>query len=241
MADTEGCADREAGPSGGLALRVSGLTVRSPRGRVLLSLPSLELPGGTLLGVRGPSGAGKSTLLHALAGLSAVAEGTVRWGDTDLSRLDAEGRARFRADQIGMIFQDFLLFDELSAQDNAALPALFRPRAERAGLRARAAARLVGLGLSDTARSVASYSGGERQRVAIARALAAGAPVLLADEPTASLDRAAADRLIADLTGMARAAGTTLVAVSHDERLIARMDRVLTLADGAPVTGAQAA
>lgn len=217
----------------GLPLSVEGLEVRGPQGRALLSVPAFAAPAGALIGIRGPSGAGKSTFLYALAGLADRAQGAVRWGGTDLSALGPGGRAAFRAANIGMIFQDFLLFEELDALGNAGLAALFRPAAERRALRERAAAHLARLGLGGPARSVASFSGGERQRVAIARAMAAGAPVLLADEPTASLDRAAADRLIDDLVGLSRAAGATLVAVSHDPHLIARMDRVLTVEDGA--------
>lgn len=216
----------------GMSLSLAGLEVRDPRGRVLLSVPALDVPSGALVGVEGPSGAGKSTLLFALAGLVA-ARGHVRWGAQDILALGSERRAAFRRETIGMIFQDFLLFEELSAADNAALSALFHPRKARAGLRARARENLTRLGLSGTgARNVTSFSGGERQRVAIARAMASNAPVLLADEPTASLDRAAADRLIDDLVTLVRRTGTTLIAVSHDPRLIARMDRVLRITDG---------
>lgn len=220
----------------GLPLSISDLSVSSSRGRVILSVPELDLPAGSLVGIEGPSGAGKSTLLYALAGLL-DAKGSILWGDDDFLSLSPEKRTRFRADRIGMIFQDFLLFEELSAGDNAALTSLFRPRRERAALRAKAVGWLenLGLGGQTTERSVASFSGGERQRVAIARAMAAEAPVLLADEPTASLDRATADRLIDDLVALARRNGTTLIAVSHDTRLISRMDRVLTINDGALV------
>lgn len=215
----------------GLSLSVSDLTVRSPRGRTLLSVPGLTVAPGALVGVRGPSGAGKSTFLYALAGLI-EATGQVRWGQTDLLAMGPERRAAFRAGQIGMIFQDFLLFEELDGLGNAAVTALFRPRSERAAIRARASDRLTALGLQQAPRSVDSFSGGERQRVAIARAMAAEAPVLLADEPTASLDRAAADRLIDDLVMLARKTGTTLITVSHDTHLIDRMDQVLTITDG---------
>lgn len=220
----------------GLPLSISNLSVSSDRGRVLLSVPELDLPAGSLVGIEGPSGAGKSTLLYALAGLLHV-KGSIRWGDEDFLRLSPEQRACFRADRIGMIFQDFLLFEELDAGDNAALTSLFRPRNERAALRANATKwlKFLGLGEQATDRSVVSFSGGERQRVAIARAMASSAPVLLADEPTASLDRAAADRLIEDLVALARKNGTTLIAVSHDTKLISRMDRVLTITDGALV------
>ncbi|MBE9638304.1 ABC transporter ATP-binding protein [Salipiger mangrovisoli] len=215
-----------------LPLMISGLAVRSPRGRILLELPALAAAPGALIGIRGASGAGKTTLLYALAGLLDRAEGSVRWGSTDVLALGSEGRARFRAGNIGMIFQDFMLFEELNAQDNAALTALFRPRAERAALRDRAKARLALLGLAEAEHRVTSFSGGERQRVAIARAMASEAPVLLADEPTASLDRGTADRLIDDLVALVRTQGTTLIAVSHDATLLERMDRVLTIAGG---------
>ncbi|KAA5606438.1 ATP-binding cassette domain-containing protein [Roseospira marina] len=216
----------------GLSLRVEGLEVPGPDGRVLLRLDTLSLPAGARLGVRGPSGAGKSTFLYAIAGLMHGARGRVAWEDTDLLSLRTEARTRFRAETIGMIFQDFLLFDELGPMANATLTAMFHPRRRRAPLRARAASLLEQLGLPETPRPVATFSGGERQRVAVARALAADAPVLLADEPTASLHREAADRLIDDLAELARARGTTLVAVSHDPALLERMDQVITLQDG---------
>ncbi|MDF0600835.1 ATP-binding cassette domain-containing protein [Psychromarinibacter sp. C21-152] len=215
-----------------LPLRVTGLDVRSPRGRTILSVEDLQLPAGALLGVRGPSGAGKSTLLYAIAGLWPQAAGAVHWGDTDVMGLGEARRTAFRAANIGMIFQDFLLFEELSAQDNAALTSLFRPRDRRRQVGERARTRLAALSLPETARPVASFSGGERQRVAVARALAHDPAILLADEPTASLHREAADRLIHDLTALAKDSGTTLIAVSHDVALLSRMDRVLTVQDG---------
>lgn len=214
-----------------LDLSLSDLRVTGPSGRVLLEVPALSLPKGSLVGVKGPSGAGKSTFLYALAGLLG-AQGQVRWGTTDTLALTPEARTAFRAEHIGMIFQDFLLFEELGAQSNASLTAMFRPRRDRGALRTRAAQGLAHLGLSDTSRAVASFSGGERQRVGIARALAGDAAVILADEPTASLHRDAADRLIDDLTALARDGGKTLIAVSHDLHLLARMDRVLTIEDG---------
>ena len=217
----------------GLALTISDLSVTGDAGRVVLSVPSLAVAPGARIGIEGPSGAGKSTLLYAMAGLPEAC-GTLHWGEIELLSLGPEARARFRATTIGMIFQDFLLFEELDAEANAALAALFRPRRERAALRTRAKARLAALGLEATgARPVTRFSGGDRQRVAIARAMAAEAPVLLADEPTASLDRAAADRLIDDLLTLADDTGATLIAVSHDKALTGRMDRVLTVTDGA--------
>lgn len=216
----------------GLALEITDLRVTTDRNRVLLSLPLLSVVPGEAVGVRGPSGAGKSTLLYALAGLAEHMTGTVRWGETDLGGLSTAQRTRFRRETVGMIFQDFMLFEELSAAENAALPALYAPRTVRAEWRARAETHLTALGIQDSSRPVASFSGGERQRVAIARALAGAPEVLLADEPTASLHRAAADRLVADLVALTRQEGRTLIAVSHDAALLDQMDRVLTVTDG---------
>lgn len=215
-----------------LGLRVDNLTVSNGRGRVLLNVPALQIAPGQLVGVRGPSGAGKSTLLNAVAGLLPGASGQVIWGDTDLLALGDEARTGFRAAHMGFIFQDFMLFDELSPLDNASLSALFAPKAKRGGLIAAARAQLGRLGVPEDTRQVASFSGGERQRIAVSRALAANPDVILADEPTASLDRKAADALIADLTGLARDQGKTLLAVSHDPALLEMMDQVVTVSDG---------
>jgi len=203
----------------------------------LLDIEGLSLPTGCRVGVKGPSGAGKSTFLYAIAGLIQGAQGRIAWEDTDILALKTEARTRFRAETIGMIFQDVLLFDELGPLANATLTAMFHHHRRRSPLRERAAGLLDQLGLPRTQRAVATFSGGERQRVAIARALAADAPILLADEPTASLHREAADRLIEDLTSVAAARGTTLIAVSHDQALLDRMDRVLTIRDGRLVEG----
>ncbi|OWU70603.1 ABC transporter ATP-binding protein [Marinibacterium profundimaris] len=221
-------------------LTVSDLEVPGRGGRMLLSVEALSLAPGQSLGLRGPSGAGKSTFLYAIAGLIEGARGRVEWNGTDILSLSPDRRGAFRAAHMGFIFQDFLLFDELSGIDNAALPALFAPRAQRPGIRLRAQEMLGRLGLSDPGRGVDSYSGGERQRVGVARALANDAAILLADEPTASLHRAAADALIEDLAGVARGQRTSVV-VSHDPALLARMDRVITIADGRMTDGDLAA
>lgn len=215
-----------------LPLAVRDLSVRTGRGRVLLDLPKLDVDPGTRLGVRGPSGAGKSTLLFALAGLLDTAQGQVTWGDTQILGLGTSARAAFRARCVGLIFQDFLLFDELSPAANAQLAAAFAPRAERPGIAARAEAQLAALGVPGDVRTTASFSGGERQRVAVSRALATDPAVLLADEPTASLDRRAADRLIADLLAQSEQSGRTMIAISHDAALLEAMDRIITVEDG---------
>jgi predicted ABC-type transport system involved in lysophospholipase L1 biosynthesis ATPase subunit len=172
-------------------------------------------------------------LLHACAGLVPLACGHVLWGDADLARMGDAARTAFRRRSLGFIFQDHLLFEELDALGNAALPAAYAPRAERAALRAQACGLLDRLGLGGAARrNTAVMSGGERQRIAVARALAGDPPVILADEPTASLDRATADQLAEDLFSLARKDGRTVLIVSHDTALQARADRLLHLADG---------
>ena len=220
----------------GLPLAVEGLEVRAANGRVLLSVPRLELPAGGTLGIRGPSGAGKSTLLFALAGLQDRMSGQVRWGDTDLGTLRSGARTAFRARNVGIVFQNFLLFEELGPIANASLPAMYRPRGERSGIRDRARRLLKRFGVEEDGRTVPTLSGGERQRVAVARAMSGNAAILLADEPTANLDRDTGERLLADLLARVRENGTTLIAVSHDDRLLARMDRVVKIVDGQMVS-----
>lgn len=221
----------ETGPS--LALSVTGLDLRAPGGRSLARIARLSIAAGSSVAIRGPSGAGKSTLLHALSGLMRPALGHVVWGRTDLTVLDDAALTRFRRDHVGLIFQDFLLFEELGALDNAAIAAAFLPRSEREALRQRAAQWLDRLGLGQAGtRRADSFSGGERQRIAVARALANDPPVILADEPTASLDRASADRLTGDLAALSQGSGRTLIVVTHDAALSDRLDRVLTMAEG---------
>lgn len=213
-------------------LRILGLRQLAGR-RSLLDIPSLSFAPGQTVAIMGASGAGKSTFLQVIAGLLAPTEGQIHWGGTSLTGLGPEARARLRRQSFGLIFQDFQLFPQLSAQGNAAIAAQFAPKAERAALRARAAHWLDRLGLGQAGgRSVSSFSGGERQRIAVARALAGDPPVILADEPTASLDRPAAEALGADLVALAREKGLMLVVVTHDMALAERMDRRLTLADG---------
>jgi putative ABC transport system ATP-binding protein len=222
-----------AAEAGGLPLTVANLRVRGDGGRLILQIDGLAVRPGECVGIRGPSGAGKSTLLFALAGLAAQAEGSLRWGVTEFLALGQDARAAFRRAHMGLVFQDFLLFEELSAAANAALAGAYAPRAARPQLARRAQATLARLGLATgERRTVESFSGGERQRVAVARALANDPAIILADEPTASLDRAAADRLIDDLVALAHEGGKTLITVSHDPALHARMDRLVTIADG---------
>lgn len=216
-----------------LDLRLEGVTVRGADGRCLLEINTLRVAAGTSLAICGPSGAGKSTLLNLLAGLALPFSGQVCWGGQDMATLTDTQRSEFRRKSTGMVFQDYLLFEELSARQNAGLAAAFSPKAERPALHQRASLALTALGLAGSSdRRADLLSGGERQRVAVARALANDPAVVLADEPTASLDRGTADLLIADLLDQSRSGNRTLIAVTHDPSLRDRLDRVLTLADG---------
>lgn len=216
----------------GLPLRVEGLGVTGEGGRPILTIGALELAAGESLGVRGPSGAGKSTLLYALAGLLPRARGTVLWGETDLLGLGPAARARFRRETMGFVFQEALLFEEMNAAGNAALQMAFAAPRRRRAIAERARRELAALGVPEGRRRAGTYSGGERQRISLARALAADPAVLLADEPTASLDPALKTALAGDLTARTRRDGVSLIAVSHDETLLAAMDRVVTIANG---------
>jgi len=222
--------------SGAPALRVEALEIDAPDGRRLLAVPRLDIASGAFACIGGPSGAGKSTLLLALAGLTEHASGRVLWNDEDVLAMAPRARAAFRRERIGLVFQDFLLFDESDALSNAALGGAWRGGRERRRVTARARELLAGLGLDpDDRRPVERFSGGERQRVAIARALATEPCVVLADEPTASLDRDAADELVRTLRALAASGERTLVIVSHDVAVRDAADRVVALADGRPV------
>ncbi|MBF9032059.1 ATP-binding cassette domain-containing protein [Rhodobacterales bacterium HKCCE3408] len=214
------------------ALEVTDLTVAGEGGRRLIDVPALHIAPGERVVIRGPSGAGKSTLLYALAGLLPVT-GRIDWGGTDIAALSERRRTAFRRATFGLVFQDYLLFEELSPAANAAIAASFGPSAGRAPIRDRAAGLLDRFGLvRGGARRVASFSGGERQRIAVARALAMDPPVILADEPTASLDRAMADRLIDDLLAACEGTGRTLIVVSHDPAFHDRLPRLIDMAEG---------
>lgn len=213
-----------------LPLRIEALRFQAG-GRVILDIPHLTVPAGGFVVLRGASGAGKSTALALIAGIATPAQGRVLWGDLDLAALSPSGRRQFRRDRLGLVFQDYRLFPEMGAQANAALAAGWAPRADRAHIRAAAARALAALGLAQAqARPAAVMSGGERQRIAVARALATRPAAILADEPTASLDRANADRLADDLAALSGA--HTLIVVSHDPAMQARAGRIVTLADG---------
>lgn len=199
-----------------------------------LRLDRLEIAPGALLGVSGPSGAGKSTLLHLVAGLTTPTEGAITWGTTRLDHLGEGARDRWRRETVGFVFQDFHLVDELSVLDNVLLPARFAAFRAAPQIRARAHALIERVGLADPARRAVRLSRGERQRVAVARALLMAPRLILADEPTASLDAANGHEVASLLVASARESGATLIVAAHDRDLLARMDRVVALRAGRP-------
>lgn len=219
-------------PKLSFALKIKDLRVDDGAGQAILKIDDLTLPAGASLGIRGASGAGKSTLLLTLAGLLQAQSGQIWWGDMDVLSLSAADAARFRATHIGLIFQDFMLFEELGPIENASIQALFAPKAQRPSLRSRAQDLLDRFKVPPATRSVAHFSGGEQQRIALARALTHDPQIILADEPTASLHRGAAQDLGADLVAQSKAQGRSLIVASHDEDLLAQMDQVIDLAQG---------
>jgi len=202
-----------------------------------LAIDALHVDAGRTLFLHGPSGGGKSTLLGLLAGVLLPREGTVSLLGTPWGALSGARRDAFRADHVGYIFQQFNLLPYLSVLDNVLLPCRFsslrRQRASAAtgSPQAAAAALLQRVGLSDAlwARAASQLSVGQQQRVAAARALIGQPELVIADEPTSALDGALRDSFMALLLQQCRDAGSTLVFVSHDERLAALFDASLSL------------
>ncbi|HEV3291465.1 MAG TPA: ABC transporter ATP-binding protein [Streptosporangiaceae bacterium] len=191
----------------------------------------LEVAPGETVAIMGPSGCGKSTLLYLLGGLDRPTAGEIWLDGQDITPMSERALARLRRDAIGFVFQAFHLMDELTAVENVELPALLAGRSPRAARR-RAAELLERVGLADRARFLpTALSGGQRQRVAVARALVADPLVVLADEPTGNLDSASA-RDVLRLFDQLHQAGQTLVIVTHDARIAATADRMISMRDG---------
>lgn len=192
----------------------------------------LDVNQGEVLAVMGPSGSGKSTLIHCLAGVLAPDEGQVVIGDTDVTALNADQRAKLRLERIGFVFQFGQLLPDLTALDNVALPLLMNGMGRRAAT-VRARKWLDRLDLSDQVAKVpGDMSGGQAQRVAIARALVTQPSVIFADEPTGSLDSIAGEKVLTAMLDAVRETGTTVVLITHDPRTAAYADREVIVRDG---------
>jgi putative ABC transport system ATP-binding protein len=207
------------------------LTLVSAAGAVnILRGVDLRILPGETVGVVGPSGSGKSTMLSVIAGLERATSGIVRVAGADLSALDEDRLARFRRDNLGIVFQSFHLIPTMTAWENVAVPL------ELAGRRdafERAAAELEAVGLTHRLQHYpAQLSGGEQQRVALARALVGGPKLLLADEPTGNLDGTTGRQVIDLLFALQRRHGMTLVLITHDTDLAGRCARVVRVGDG---------
>ncbi len=217
-----------------------GLTHRVTTGSRTLTIledVSVEIHSGESVAVVGASGSGKTTLLAMLAGLDVPSAGRVYTDGQDLSGLDEDGRARARRDRIGFVFQSFQLLPALTALENVMLPLEL---AGEADARRRARAILQRVGLADRLDHYPrQLSGGEQQRVAIARAFVVEPKVVFADEPTGNLDVRTGDEIVTQMFDLNHERGTTLVLVTHDERLAARCQRRIALAAGRIVAEAR--
>jgi putative ABC transport system ATP-binding protein len=205
--------------------------VASPEGTLtILDGVSLSVNRGDTVAIVGVSGSGKSTLMGLLAGLDLATAGCVLLDGVDLSSLDEDGRARLRAQRVGFVFQSFQLLANLTARENVMLPL------ELAGIAEPGQAACAGLGAVGLDHRLHHYpsqlSGGEQQRVAIARAFATRPRLLFADEPTGNLDVHTGQRIVELLFALNAEHGTTLVLVTHDERLGARCTRHFELDAG---------
>jgi putative ABC transport system ATP-binding protein len=223
--------------TGTVLLRAKNLTkkVSSPEGELtILDSVTLDVPRGSTAAIVGPSGAGKSTLLALLAGLDEPTSGQVWLNGAELTALDEDGRAGLRNREVGFVFQSFHLLPSLTAIENVLLP-LELAATPNASARARQA--LVDVGLEHRLRHYPKQlSGGEKQRVAIARAFVAGPSLLFADEPTGNLDNKTGTKILELLFDLNKAAGTTLVLVTHDLTAAGRCQHVIEMAGGRVVT-----
>ena len=201
----------------------------------------LDVEPESFVAIAGPSGSGKTTLLGLLAGLDQPTEGRVIVAGEDLFSLTEDGRARFRAENVGFVFQTFHLLPTLTALENVMVPLeLLGSGRDRNGrpIRERGHELLRRVGLGDRAHHYpAQLSGGEQQRVALARAFANDPRVLFADEPTGNLDRRTGLRVVELLEELNHESRTTLILVTHDMDLAARAHRTIWLADGRIVPG----
>ena len=207
------------------------LELGSKAGKVdILKGISLGICSDTSVAITGPSGAGKSTLMMVIGGLEAVTSGSIIIGDENFSLMNEDALAKFRRDNIGIVFQAFRLIPTMTALENVSIP-LELSNDPNSNEKAKRALGLVGL-----SKRMSHYpdqlSGGEQQRVAIARAFVTNPTVLLADEPTGNLDQETGTKIIDLLFSLQSSHKTTLILVTHDRSLAERCDRIIDIADG---------
>ncbi len=215
------------------ALTVEDLQYRVKDGasfRTILDIKHLEIACGEIVGLRGMSGSGKSTFLKLICGILTPQKGNVYWGTEAINRLSESQRDDWRGRHCGFLFQDFRLFGGLSAFDNVLLPLTFRGTITQAD-RCRAKALLDACAVPAQTQ-VSLLSRGEMQRTALVRVLMSSPQVILADEPTASLDHDNAIHVMDALFEVAEDLKATLIVVTHDSTMLSRFRQVLTLEDG---------
>jgi len=193
---------------------------------------NLHVGPGEIVALLGPSGSGKSTLLQAVGLLEGGFEGSIRIRGEEAAQVNNDGRTRIRRDSLGFVYQFHHLLPDFTAVENVVLPQLIHGATnEEAKTRAESLLGSLGLGHRLTHRP-SQLSGGEQQRVAVARALANRPALVLADEPTGNLDEATADVVLAEFLRLVREEGSAALVATHNERLAAKMDRVVRLHDG---------
>jgi lipoprotein-releasing system ATP-binding protein len=216
-------------------LRLEGVTRSFTQGGVTIDVlrgVNLAIQQGEIVALLGPSGSGKSTLLQAVGLLEGGFQGSIRLAGEEAARLDDEGRTRLRRDLLGFVYQFHHLLPEFNALENVTLPQLVRGSEPDVAVQ-RARHLLGALGLSERLdHRPSKLSGGEQQRVAVARALANKPPLVLADEPTGNLDEHTADKVLGEFLNLVRGEGSAALVATHNERLAARMDRVVRLHEG---------
>ncbi len=214
-------------------VRLEGVTKRFTSADVLFGV-DLEVAAGEATSIVGPSGSGKSTLLNIIGALVAPSSGHVEVAGKTLASLDANALAKLRNESIGFVFQSHHLLPQLTALENVLVPSLVHDDSTlRSTAPERACALLAEVGLEDRMQQrPAELSGGECQRIAVVRALINEPSLILADEPTGSLDRAAGEQLGDLLRSLSDTRSVGLVTVTHSDRLAERMHRVLELRDG---------
>lgn len=225
----------DAAAASPLVLETVGLTRAFTQGGETIHVlrgVDLAVGAGEIVALLGPSGSGKSTLLQAVGLLEGGFDGAIRIAGQEAARLDSAGRTAMRRDRLGFVYQFHHLLPDFTALENVVLPQLIRGvRGEAAEARAAALLQALGVGHRLTHRP-AQLSGGEQQRVAVARALANRPALVLADEPTGNLDEHTADVVLVEFLRLVRGEGSAALVATHNERLAARMDRVVRLHEG---------
>jgi lipoprotein-releasing system ATP-binding protein len=216
-------------------LEVEGLKRSFVQARVTIHVLrgiDLKVGAGEIVALLGPSGSGKSTLLQAVGLLEGGFEGSIRIDGEEAADLDDGARTRVRRETMGFVYQFHHLLPDFSAAENVVIPQLVRGATHEAA-RERAESLLGALGLAERlTHRPSKLSGGEQQRVAVARALANRPALVLADEPTGNLDEATADIVFAEFLSLVRGEGSAALVATHNERIAAKMDRVLRLHEG---------